>query len=203
MDSVPPGDARQRLSGGDPAADFRQVAQHFLPPFAASGRASEPHAGRLAVRQRLARALGNKVALDLRGERKGESDDLRIDVIIKVKIVFDRVDADAARRTVVQNGHDHQHVASEPGDLRTHEQIVRLHPPDDPAEFAFGGRDGAGDGLLLPFPDDDGLFFRPLADFKFLAGAGLLRRTDPDVSVNHCLNVFPGVNIKKKTLDIL
>ena len=64
------------------------------------------------------------------------------------------------------------------------EQVFRLHPPDQPAQLAFGRRDRPGHGFRLPPADGQPLAGRPLTYLIFLAGAGLLRRAHPDVRVD-------------------
>ena len=158
-------------------------------------RASQDDTRGLPVRKGFLRALGDEVALDLRREREGESYYLGIDVVAEVEIVLNGVDADLFLRAGIQYGHDHQHIPTEPGNLRADKLIPFLHPFQGPAKLAFLDRDRPRNGLPYPAVDPYSLLFRPFVDLEFLARTRLGFRADPNIRVSlHNLTVWPHKN---------
>lgn len=143
--------------------------------------------GCAAALQRLLCALGDEVALDLRGQAKGERKDLALNIVAEAEAVLDCADAAAAIHAEVEDVHDHVKRSSEAGNLRRDDGVPGCDAIEQLSELAFLRLGGTGDGLCNPSVNSEPFPLAKLRDLKALVGLRLFLGGDPDISINHIL----------------
>lgn len=140
--------------------------------------------------QGLPGALGDEVALNLRGEAKGEGQDLGLNVIPQAVAVLDGPHTTATLHTEMEDLHDHKQTPTQAGHLRAKDEVPLLDGAQEPAQLALVVILGARDGFFDPAIHGEALLLGEAEDLKTLVLYSLLLCTHSNVPVCHRILSF-------------
>lgn len=119
---------------------------------------SEFHPLRLAQSQCFTRTHGNEIALNLRHQTEGETQNLAVDGVVELMSLLDAVKTDVLPQTPSHDFHDVGERAAQPRNLGDDERVTLFHPVQQITQLAVVA--------VLASTDD---FRHPLVDIQLFA----------------------------------
>ena len=135
--------------------------------------------------QCLACTLADEITFDLGTQSKGKGQYFAADVVAQAIVVFDGVQATAARHAHGEYLHNHEQASSQPRQLGTHDKVVSAHATQQASQRTLAVILRAADGLLYPAIHMQPLPAAIVLYLKALILRVLFVRRDSDISIRH------------------